>query len=292
MTSIDNSLLCPELKLFKKGKVREVYDLDNMLLIVATDQISAFDVILPTLIEGKGKILNLISNFWFDYFKSEVSNHIISTDVTEFPEECMTYAPILKDRSILVWKTEMVEIEAIVRGYLSGSGYRDYRNTGEICGIALPDGLIESAKLESPIFTPSTKAQEGHDENINEKELRKQFGEKVVEEIKQKSLFLYTRAAEHALERGIIIADTKFEFGLLDGDVILIDEILTPDSSRFWPADEYTPGQSQNSYDKQIIRDYLMTVEWDRTPPGPELPDAIGQKTLTRYQEVYQKLIS
>ena len=292
MTSIDNSLLCPELKLFKKGKVREVYDLDNMLLIVATDQISAFDVILPTLIEGKGKILNLISNFWFDYFKSEVSNHIISTDVTEFPEECMTYAPILKDRSILVWKTEMVEIEAIVRGYLSGSGYRDYRNTGEICGIALPDALIESAKLESPIFTPSTKAQEGHDENINEKELRKQFGEKVVEEIKQKSLFLYTRAAEHALERGIIIADTKFEFGLLDGDVILIDEILTPDSSRFWPADEYTPGQSQNSYDKQIIRDYLMTVEWDRTPPGPELPDAIGQKTLTRYQEVYQKLIS
>jgi len=292
MTATEKSLLCPELELFKKGKVREVYDLDNMLLIVATDSISAFDVVLPNLIEGKGKILNKISNFWFDHFNNVVANHIITADVSEFPMECHTYAPILMDRSVLVWKTEMIEIEAIVRGYLSGSGYRDYLNTGEICGIQLPVGLVESAKLESAIFTPSTKAHEGHDINIDEKELRKIHGDEVVEEIKQKSLELYNQAADYALQRGIIIADTKFEFGLLNGEIILIDEILTPDSSRFWPAEDYKPGRPQNSYDKQIIRDYLTTVEWDQTPPGPELPDSIIQKTLNRYEEVYQKLSS
>ena len=290
MASTENTLLCPDLKLFKKGKVREVYDLDNMLLIVATDRISAFDVILPDLIAGKGKILNKISNFWFDYFKNEIPNHIITADVTEYPKECQAYAPLLNERSVLVWKTELVEIEAIVRGYLSGSGFRDYQNTGEICGIRLPEGLVESAKLESAIFTPSTKAQVGHDVNIDENQLRQLHGDNLIEEIKQKSLQIYTKAAEYALKRGIIIADTKFEFGLLGGEVILIDEILTPDSSRFWPAEEYTPGQSQNSYDKQIVRDYLLTVGWDKSPPGPKLPDSIIQKSLSRYQEVYQKL--
>lgn len=292
MASTENTLLCPDLKLFKKGKVREVYDLDNMLLIVATDRISAFDVILPDLIAGKGKILNKISNFWFDYFKNEIPNHIITADVTEYPKECQAYAPLLNERSVLVWKTELVEIEAIVRGYLSGSGFRDYQNTGEICGIRLPEGLVESAKLESAIFTPSTKAQVGHDVNIDENQLRQLHGDNLIEEIKQKSLQIYTKAAEYALKRGIIIADTKFEFGLLGGEVILIDEILTPDSSRFWPAEEYTPGQSQNSYDKQIVRDYLLTVGWDKSPPGPKLPDSIIQKSLSRYQEVYQKLSS
>jgi phosphoribosylaminoimidazole-succinocarboxamide synthase len=292
MASIENTQLCPDLKLFKKGKVREVYDLDNMLLIVATDRISAFDVILPDLIAGKGKILNKISNFWFDYFKNEIPNHIITADVTEYPKECQAYAPLLNERSVLVWKTELVEIEAIVRGYLSGSGFRDYQNTGEICGIQLPEGLVESAKLESAIFTPSTKAQVGHDINIDENQLRQIHGNSLIEEIKQKSLQLYTKAAEYALKRGIIIADTKFEFGLLGGEVILIDEILTPDSSRFWPAEEYTPGQSQNSYDKQIVRDYLLTVDWNKTPPGPKLPDSIIQKSLSRYEDVYQKLSS
>ena len=290
MASTENILTCPDLKLFKKGKVREVYDLDKMLLIVATDRISAFDVVLPDLIEGKGKILNKISNFWFDYFKNEIPNHIITADVSEFPTACQAYAPILKDRSVLVWKTELVEIEAIVRGYLSGSGYRDYKKTGEICGIRLPEDLVESAKLESAIFTPSTKAQEGHDLNIDENELRRLHGDNLIDEIKQKSLQIYTAAADYAIKRGIIIADTKFEFGLLDGRVILIDEILTPDSSRFWPAEEYTPGKSQNSYDKQIIRNYLLTVDWDKTPPGPKLPDSIIQKSLSRYEEVYQKL--
>ncbi|MFH2132260.1 MAG: phosphoribosylaminoimidazolesuccinocarboxamide synthase, partial [bacterium] len=194
------------------------------------------------------------------------------------------------DRSVLVWKTEMIELEAIVRGYLSGSGFRDYQKSGQICGIDLPAGLKESAKLETPIFTPSTKAKEGHDVNIPESELRQQIDGKLIDTIKEMSLLLYSTAAEYALKRGIIIADTKFEFGLLNGEVILIDEILTPDSSRFWPADSYKPGQSQKSYDKQIIRDYLAQLDWDKTPPGPALPDDIIQQTLDKYQEVYNKL--
>ncbi len=290
MTTPNTALLCPNLKLFTKGKVREVYDFNDELLIVATDNISAFDVVLPSLIKGKGILLNKISNFWFDFTCKDIKNHIVSTEVSEFPKECQEYSTILKDRSVLVRKTEMIELEAIVRGYLSGSGYRDYVKTGAICGISLPSGLQESAKLESPIFTPSTKAHEGHDVNIDEDSLRKSIDSRLVDEIKEKSLFLYKRAAEYALERGIIIADTKFEFGLLNNEVILIDEILTPDSSRFWPAADYTPGRPQASYDKQIIRDYLLTLEWDQTPPGPVLPDGIVQKTLGKYQEVYEKL--
>ena len=285
-----DTLLCPNLPLLKKGKVREVYDFDDKLLIVATDQISAFDVVLPSLIKGKGILLNQISNFWFDFSKNDIKNHIISADVKQFPEECREYEEVIKDRSVLVWKTEMIELEAIVRGYLSGSGFKDYQKTGQICGINLPEGLVESAKLETPIFTPSTKAAEGHDMNIPEEELKKQIDGKLVDIVKEKSLMLYQRAAEYALKRGIIIADTKFEFGLLNGEVILIDEILTPDSSRFWPAQDYRPGQSQKSYDKQIIRDYLSQLDWDKTYPGPKLPEDIIQKTIEKYQEVYDKL--
>ncbi|MBT3225879.1 MAG: phosphoribosylaminoimidazolesuccinocarboxamide synthase [Deltaproteobacteria bacterium] len=286
----NDTLLCPDLKLFKKGKVREVYDFNDKLLIVATDNVSAFDVVLPTLIKGKGIILNQISNFWFDFSKKNIKNHIISKNVAEFPAACQKYADVIRDRSILVWKTEMIELEAIVRGYLSGSGFKDYQKTGQICGIQLPEGLKESAKLETPIFTPSTKAQEGHDINITESELRKQIDGDVIDKVKEISLQLYSAAADYALKRGIIIADTKFEFGLLNGEIILIDEILTPDSSRFWPSDSYRPGQSQDSYDKQIIRNYLSQLDWDKTPPGPQLPDDIIQKTIEKYQEVYNKL--
>ena len=290
MTTSTDTLLCPELKLFKKGKVREVYDFADKLLIVVTDRVSAFDVILPSLMKGKGALLNKISNFWFDFSKDELKNHLITTDVSEFPRECQQYHDILKDRSVLVWKTAMIEMEAIVRGYLSGSGYKDYMKTGKICGISLPEGLKESAKLEEPIFTPSTKAQEGHDINIEEEELKKRIDSKQIDAIKEKSLFLYKKAADYALKRGIIIADTKFEFGLLDGEIILIDEILTPDSSRFWPANDYVPGLPQASYDKQIIRDYLSTLDWNHQAPGPELPKEIVDKTLLKYQEVYRKL--
>lgn len=284
------TLLCPNLNLLKKGKVREVYDFDDKLLIVATDQISAFDVVLPSLINGKGIILNQISNFWFQFSEKIIKNHLISTQVDEFPDECQEYADVIRDRSVLVWKTKMIEMEAIVRGYLSGSGFKDYLKTGQVCGIQLPEGLVESAKLETPIFTPSTKADEGHDMNIAEEELRKQIDSNVIDLIKEKSLQLYSAAAGYALERGIIIADTKFEFGLLNGEVILIDEILTPDSSRFWPTASYRPGQSQESYDKQIIRNYLATLDWDKTDPGPQLPDDIIQKTIGKYHEVFDKL--
>jgi phosphoribosylaminoimidazole-succinocarboxamide synthase len=291
MTALsDETLLCPCLKLYKKGKVREVYDFDDKLLIVATDKISAFDVVLPSLIVGKGKLLNQISNFWFDFFAGTIRNHLITTRVDDFPEPCRDYADVLQDRSVLVWKTEMIELEAIVRGYLSGSGYADYQRSGTVCGIPLPKGLKASAKLEAPIFTPSTKATTGHDVNVSEQELQQRIDRQLIDEIKRQSLLLYEKAADYALARGIIIADTKFEFGLLNGEIILIDEILTPDSSRFWPADDYQPGRSQKSYDKQIIRDYLSTLDWDQTPPGPQLPDEIIRRAFDKYQEVYQKL--
>jgi len=290
MNQTTNQLLCPKLKLFKKGKVREVYDFDDKLMIVATDQISAFDVVLPSLIPGKGALLNKVSNFWFDHFKSKITNHLITAKVEEYPDECNEYREVLRDRSVLVWKTKMIEFESIVRGYLSGSGFKDYQKTGNVCGIELPKGLVDSAKLKEPIFTPSTKATEGHDENISEAELLKTVDSDLVKQIKEISLSLYSEAAAFALSKGIIIADTKFEFGLLGDKIILIDEILTPDSSRFWPASEYIPGQTQNSYDKQIVRNHLLTLDWDRTPPGPALPKEICDKTLQRYQEVYDKL--
>ncbi|MGK0290971.1 MAG: phosphoribosylaminoimidazole-succinocarboxamide synthase [bacterium] len=290
MENHPQDLLCPDLPLFRKGKVREVYDFDDKLVIVATDQISAFDVVLPNLIEGKGTLLTQISNFWFKLFDGKIKNHMISTEVSDFPEACQKYADILQGRSVLVWKTEMIEVEAIVRGYITGSGWKDYQNTGTVCGLQLPKGLQESAKLEQAIFTPSTKASEGHDENVSEDYVRKQFGDDIIDQIKEKSLMLYTEAQNYALERGIIIADTKFEFGMLNGEIILIDEILTPDSSRFWPADDYVPGQGQKSYDKQYIRDYLETLDWDKTYPGPALPEEVNQGTLAKYQEAFDKL--
>ena len=259
--------------------------------MVATDNVSAFDVVLPRLLPGKGKMLNKISNFWFDFTAKDIKNHVITANVSEYPAECQEYAAELEGRSVLVWKTEMVELEAIVRGYITGSGFKDYLKTGMVCGIKLPEGLVESAKLEEPLFTPSTKAHEGHDINISVEELQKQMDPAIIETVKEKALLLYKKAADYALERGIIIADTKFEFGMLNGEIILIDEILTPDSSRFWPAKEYEPGRSQDSYDKQIIRNYLETLDWDKTYPGPELPDDVLDKTLQKYEEVYQKLI-
>jgi len=278
-------LLCPQLKLFKKGKIREVYDFDDKLLIVVTDKVSAFDVVLPDLIKGKGALLNKMSNFWFDFFKDKIKNHVISTNVLDFPPECMEYIDILKDRSMFVWKTKMIPTEAIVRGYLSGSGYSDYLNDGYVCGMQLPDCLMHSSKLEQPIFTPSTKNESGNDVNISEAYLTHFIKSRIVDQIKEKSLYIYKKAAEYALKRGIIIADTKFEFGLLNGEVILIDEILTPDSSRFWDAKEYMPGQSQKSYDKQIIRDYLSDSDSNK------LPDYIIQGTIKKYQELYEKLL-
>lgn len=289
MASSEN-LICPELALYKKGKVREVYDFGDKLLIVASDRISAFDVVLPSLITDKGKLLTKISNFWFDFFKNDIKNHLISSDLADYPKECHPYADQIKDRSVLVHKTEMIEMEAIVRGYLSGSGLKEYKETGSVCGIRLPEGLQEASKLEVPIFTPSTKAQEGHDMNVPEEVLKKQLGNRVVDEIREKSLFLYKKAADYALKRGIIIADTKFEFGMLDGKIILIDEILTPDSSRFWPAVDYQPGVSQRSYDKQYIRNYLETLDWDKKYPGPELPSEVIENTRIKYQDAMKKL--
>lgn len=258
--------------------------------MVATDQISAFDVVLPSLIPGKGALLTQISNFWFDFFKDQIKNHIVATEVPDFPQSCQEYKNILKDRAVFVTKTKMIEFESIVRGYLSGSGYKDYKRTGQVCGLTLPEGLTNAAKLEEPLFTPSTKAHEGHDMNISEIDLKKQVDPELVDLVKEKSLFLYKAARDYAAKRGIIIADTKFEFGLINGEVILIDEILTPDSSRFWPAALYQPGQEQQSYDKQIVRNHLETLDWDKNYPGPTLPQEIISHSLEQYQEVFDKL--
>jgi len=290
MSQPSSNLLCPNLKLFRKGKVREVYDFDDHLLMVATDQISAFDVVLPSLIPGKGAMLTQISNFWFDHFKDQVKNHLVATEVSDFPQACQEYKEILQGRAVFVRKAKMIEFESIVRGYLSGSGFKDYTKTGEVCGIQLPTGLTNSAKLEEPLFTPSTKAHEGHDMNISAEELKKQVDPELVEMVKEKSLYLYKEARDYAAKRGIIIADTKFEFGVVDGEVVLIDEVLTPDSSRFWPAALYKPGQEQQSYDKQIIRNYLETLDWDKNYPGPGLPDDVIKHSLEQYQEVFDQL--
>ncbi len=282
--------LCPKLPLMKKGKIREIYDLGDSLLLVATDKISAFDVVLSDTIENKGRLLTQLSNFWFSFFEKEVENHVIATEVKDFPAACQEYAKQLEGRAILVKKLEILPVEAIVRGYITGSGWKDYQKSGAISGVTLPAGLQESGKFAEAIFTPSTKATEGHDENISEKELHKIIKPEILDEVKRLSLLLYTKAAEYAREKGIIIADTKFEFGLLDGKVVLADEVLTPDSSRFWDASKYAIGQSQESYDKQIIRDYLASLDWDKTPPAPVIPQAILQKTSDKYKEVYQLL--
>lgn len=271
----------------RKGKVRDIYDFDGKLLIVATDRLSAFDVVLPTGIEDKGKVLTRLSLFWFRHVKDIIPNHIVETDVDKYPDTLKQYSASLRDRSMLVKKAKVLPVECVVRGYLAGSGWAEYRQSGTVCGISLPEGLKESSRLETPIFTPSTKAEEGHDLNISYEESVKIIGDDYARKLRDSSIAIYERARDIAEKRGIIVADTKFEFGLIDGNVILIDEVLTPDSSRFWSIKDYAPGKSQDSYDKQIVRDYLNTLDWGKTYPGPELPPGIAKKTSERYKEIY-----
>ncbi|MCL6100249.1 MAG: phosphoribosylaminoimidazolesuccinocarboxamide synthase [Bacteroidetes bacterium] len=279
------------LKLFKRGKVRDVYEAGDHYVIVSTDRLSAFDVIMNEGIPEKGKILNRISKFWFDYTKDIIPNHLVSLNVEDYPAECKPYRAELKDRSMLVKKAELIQIECIVRGYITGSGLIDYNKTGKICGIELPKGLVESEKLPEPIFTPSTKAEIGlHDENITEEEAASIVGKETYDTIKNSALTIYKKASEFALGKGIIIADTKMEFGYYNGKVILIDELLTPDSSRFWPSDEYQKGKTQNSFDKQYVRDYLLSINFNKKPPAPKLPEEVILNTSKKYQEALFKL--
>jgi phosphoribosylaminoimidazole-succinocarboxamide synthase len=281
-----------DLKLLRRGKVRDVYEVDDdSLLIVATDRISAFDCILPTPIERKGEVLTALSEFWFEQLKDVVANHLIESDVGAMPPVVQRHAQTLRGRSMLVRRAEVFPVECVVRGYLVGSGWKDYKRTGSVCGHKLAEGLVESAKLPEAIFTPSTKAEEGHDENITEDQVREILGAEKTALLRDTSLRLYREAEEYARERGIIIADTKFEFGLgKDGQLLLVDEVLTPDSSRFWPADEYQPGRSQPSFDKQFVRDYLETLDWDKKPPAPPIPHEIAAATTARYLEAYRLL--
>ncbi len=281
------------LKLLKRGKVRDIYDLDDHLLMVATDRISAFDVVMPDPIPEKGKILTQISLFWFEIMEALVPNHVVSSDPNNFPQACQPYVDILEGRSMLVKKAVPLPIECVVRGYISGSGWNDYQSSGSVCGIRLPAGLKESEKLPEPIFTPSTKADIGHhDINIDAKSAIELIGQKRFESVKSLSLEIYRKGAEYAGEKGIIIADTKFEFGLVGNDLILIDEVLTPDSSRFWPKASYRPGGPQKSFDKQYVRDYLMSIDYDKKPPGPSLPVDVITHTRNKYLEAFNQLTS
>ncbi len=276
---------------FASGKVRDVYDLGDRLLIIATDRISAFDVVMPNGIPGKGKILTEMSLFWFEQTADLVRHHLISADVDEYPAEVQEYRDQLEGRSMLVVKADRVDIECVARGYLTGSGWKDYGNTGAVCGIPLPEGLEESARLEPPIFTPATKADTGHDENISFEQMCEVVDPDLAGKLKTLTLDIYASARAFAENKDIIIADTKFEFGLLDGEIILIDEILSPDSSRFWDQETYAPGRSQDSFDKQFVRDYLETLDWDKTPPAPELPENIVVNTLAKYREARDRLL-
>ncbi|MDY6832745.1 MAG: phosphoribosylaminoimidazolesuccinocarboxamide synthase [Thermodesulfobacteriota bacterium] len=282
----------PGLNLLKRGKVRDVYDFGDRLLIVATDRLSAFDVVMPDPIPGKGEMLTRISLFWFDQMKDMVRNHLISSDVNDYPEACRPYAETLAGRSMLVIKTEPLAIECVVRGYLSGSGWKSYQKDRTVCGISLPDGLRESDRLPEPIFTPSTKAEAGqHDINISFEEAAGIVGRQTAEKARDLSLAIYRRGVEVADARGIIIADTKFEFGFVDGELILIDEVLTPDSSRFWPRDGYAPGGPQQSFDKQYVRDYLLSLNWNQKPPAPDLPPDVVANTRKKYSEALDLLV-
>lgn len=281
-----------QLKLLKRGKVRDVYDLGERLLIVATDRISAFDVVLPQGIPFKGKVLTQISRYWFEQTQDIIPNHLIATIVYDFPSQCKPYGDELDDRSMLVRKTNPLPVECVVRGYLSGSGWQEYQDSRMVCGIKLPAGLVESSRLDDPIFTPATKAEVGaHDENISFEKMAEIVGEGLAERVREISLKIYKRASEIAEQRGIIIADTKMEFGLDDGgNLLLIDELLTPDSSRFWPKDRYEPGRSQHSFDKQFVRDYLISINFNRTPPGPKLPEEVIFKTSALYLEAMKRI--
>lgn len=277
------------LKPTRRGKVRDLFDLGDRLLLVATDRISAYDVVFEDLIPGKGAMLTRMSLEWFRLLSDIAPNHLITADVREFPEPFCRH-PQLAERSMLVHKADRVDAECIVRGYLSGSGWRDYQRTGSVCGLPLPAGLTESERLPSPLFTPSTKADSGHDENISFAELEQLVGGEMARAVASLSIAVYQRAAEHAAQHGIIVADTKFEFGLHDGTLILIDEVLTPDSSRFWPQEEYRAGGPQPSFDKQFLRDWVDTSGWDHTPPAPRLPAAVVQRTADRYAEALRRL--
>lgn len=291
MTKVILETNFPNLKLVKKGKVRDIYDLGEYYLIVATDRLSAFDVIMNQGIPLKGKILTKISEFWFNFSKNIIPNHLVSTNLNDFPSECLEYADELDGRSMMVKKAEVIPIECIVRGYISGSGWNDYLKTGKTSGIALPAGLKESDKLPEPLFTPSTKAVVGiHDENISIDEAVKIAGTEKVKALQDAVVGIYKEASGYALSKGIIIADTKMEFGMYNNSLILVDEVLTPDSSRFWPLDKYKAGQGQESYDKQFIRDYLEAIKFDKKPPAPDIPLDVIEKTKEKYLEVLYKL--
>lgn len=291
MSNVVLSTNFSDLTLFKQGKVRDVYNLGNYYLIVSTDRLSAFDVIMQQGIPFKGNILTTISNFWFEFTQDIIENHVVTTDVDKYPEICLKYKDVLKGRSMLVKKAELIPIECIVRGYITGTGWQDYLKTGSICGIELPKGLQESQKLDEPIFTPSSKAEIGdHDENISHEQAIKLIGLSNFEKIKDTVIKIYKKASEYALSKGIIIADTKMEFGIYDGKIILIDEVLTPDSSRFWDLSKYEVGTTPESYDKQFVRDYLTSIKFSKRPPAPILPDEIIEKTKQKYIEALEKL--
>ncbi len=285
-----SEITIPELTLFKKGKVRDVYDMEDRLLFVASDRISAFDWVLPSLIPDKGKILTQLSVFWFEFTSTLCPNHILTSEFDEFPSVLQKYRDMLEKRTLLVKKTEVLPVECVVRGYLEGSGWKDYRDTGQTSGVKLPSGLKQADKLDNVIFTPATKAEEGHDINISFEEMRDLVGEELAVTVKELSVSLYRKASEYAYSKGIIIADTKFEFGIRDGKVVLIDEIFTPDSSRFWPVESYSPGMSQPSLDKQFVRDYLEGVDWDKNSPPPDLPPEIIAHAAEIYLDIFQRL--
>jgi phosphoribosylaminoimidazole-succinocarboxamide synthase len=289
-SSVQLEAALPRLKLFGRGKVRDIYAIGDQLLIVATDRISAFDFILGSGIPLKGKVLTQISLFWFEMMKDIIPNHLISASPREYPAELSEYVSLLEGRSMLVKKAEPFPVECVARGYLSGSGWKEYQQGASVCGIALPKGLVESSQLPEPIFTPATKATSGHDENISFEQMSKLVGSDNAQRLRDYTLRIYRKAAEYAAARGIIIADTKLEFGVFDGEVILIDEVLTPDSSRFWPADSYVPGGPQASFDKQFVRDYLEASGWNKLPPAPALPDQVVRGTSAKYVEAYERL--
>lgn len=293
MTSPNTVLLkidLPGIKKLKSGKVREVFDLGDSLLFVVSDRISAFDVIMPNGIPNKGRVLNQISSFWFEKTAQIFPNHVITADFAKYPASLQPFRAQLEGRSMIVKKTKPIMVECVVRGYLAGSGWKEYKTSQSVCGIKLPPGLKESSELPQPIFTPSTKAEQGHDENISFEQAAQLIGKEAATAVSKASIQIYQWARDYARSRGIIIADTKFEFGVIDGKIIIIDEMLTPDSSRFWPADQYKPGGSQPSFDKQFLRDWLETLTWNKQPPAPQLPDEIVSKTGEKYREAYRRL--
>jgi len=290
MNKTYSEISIPELTLFKKGKVRDVFEMENSLLFVASDRVSAFDWVLPSLIPDKGKILTQLSVFWFDFTSEICPNHVLTAEFDGFPSILQKYRDRLEKRSLLVRKTEVLPVECVVRGYLEGSGWKDYLSTGETSGVKLPAGLKQADRLDDAIFTPATKAEEGHDMNISFEEMQDMVGAELAQNVKELSFALYKKASEYAYSKGIIIADTKFEFGIRDGGIVLIDEIFTPDSSRFWPVASYSPGMSQPSLDKQFVRDYLESLNWDKNSPPPELPAEIIARTAEIYLDIFQRL--